>query len=350
MLFPRKLNPFSFTPPKQPNLSAIAQEKQAIIRQYYGILDFFRNYIFKFEEIHFKSFFNQREDLYKKYSLEEMLKDPLPSTPRVPFNIFNIWLTDEANPKELDPRFLEIMKNNSRKNSRLNGWNYYFLVQDPELLPATKAALENTDIQMIKYTDILTSLDMHSEFTEALAEKNFGKASDILRVEAIRKLGGIYLDIDLQIFHSLKLYCYLYDSMFGIQPMDEYLGNAFIACSPNHPIMEELVNLIKRNCRLIHEKTTLRNLSEERQKQVKAFYGNLSSRNDKANIVLTTGPCALTIAFYKAAGKSTIDIALPPEALFPGKTLDRPTNEILEIGEPLGINSLCVHYWSKTWI
>ncbi|MCE2715995.1 MAG: hypothetical protein ACK4V2_05515 [Pseudomonadota bacterium] len=345
LLFPRVLGNFSFIPPKKSNTEAMS----SAIQQYFGATDFLRDFILRFEEIRPADFFAQRERLYAKYCLQELLKFPFPVDPRIPFNIFNIWLTDEETPRELDPFSLEIIKHNSRIHPRSEGWNYYLLVQNPDLLLGTKAALEETDIQIISYIELIGSLELIAEFNSAIAQKNFGRASDILRTEALKR-GGFYLDNDLQVFHSLKPYCYLYDGIFGIQPMDEYLGNAFMACSPDHPIVSTLINLIKRNYELLRNPDTFKSLSLNQQDRVKRYYAN-TSNDQKANTVHITGPSALTVAFYKAAeigGK--INIALPPEAIFPGKTSVRPTNEIPIPGDPLSINSLCVHYWTKTWL
>lgn len=345
LLFPRALKDFSFVPKNAPNRGTMNET----IAQYYGTVNFLKNFIFRFESIPYEDFFAQRERLHTQHRLEEFLKLPFPADPRIPFNIFNIWLTDEKTPRELDALSIEVIKHNSRINPRSDGWSYYLLVQNPDLLPETKTALSGTDIQMISYTELLGSLELNAEFTAAIAQKNFGKASDILRAEALKR-GGIYLDNDLQVFHSLKSYCYLYDGVFGIQPMDEYLGNAFMACSPEHPVVIELIRLIKRNYELIHNPATFRSLNLDQQDRVKRYYAN-TSNDPKANTVHITGPSALTVAFYKAAeigGK--INIAFPPEAIFPGKTQERPTNSIPAMGDALGLNSLCVHYWTKTWL
>lgn len=346
LLFPRLIKDFSFIPKKKSNTTTINEAS----KQYYNSLEFLRNFVLRFEEINFADFFAQRERLYTRYRLEEISALPLPQQPYIPLNIFNIWLTAEDDPKELPPLFIEMMKHNSRVNPRCEGWNYYLLVQDPDLLPCTKAALENTDIQMIRYLDLLDSLDLHDELMTAMTQKNFGKASDILRAEVLIKFGGVYLDHDLRVFHSLKPYCHLYDSVFGIQPMDEYLGNAFMACSPNHPVIRELVQLIKRNRSLVYDPVTFSRLTQIERKRIQSFYANTSS-DRKANTVHITGPTTLTIAFYNAAEKENKkNIALPPEVIYPGRTAERPTNEIPSMEDPLRLDALCVHYWAKTWI
>ncbi len=335
LLFPRKLQPFSFFPDTTSNISSFDKKRQGDIQTYRGQISFFSKYVCPFENFSLEDLFQQRENLYKEHCLEEIMKSPLPIAPRIPLNLFSIWLTNIDDPKMPDTEFIEIAKANSRNNPHADGWNYYFLVQDILLAPMT-TAFEGTDIQVIAFADLLGTLELQAEFDEALAENNFGRSSDILRVEALRKMGGGYLDTDLLVFHSLKPYFYFYDSVFGVQPIDEFIGNGFMACQANHPVAAELTNLIKRNFKLEHERN-------------KKFYGNLYPKS-KNSTIFTTGPFVSTIAFYKAAGKSTRDIALPPEALYPGKTFCRPEFNIPARNDSIGISSTSLHLWKNSWL
>ncbi len=350
LLFPRQLKPFSFTPERTSTISGFDENRQSEIKQYRGHLNFLERYVCKYEGIKFTDLFQHRETLYNTNRLEKIIETPLSSTSRIPLNLFSIWLTNPDAPVEPDLKFIEMAKESAKRNRRIDGWNYYFLVKDPSLLPQTVAALADTDIQLIAYTDLLGPLELATEFAEALAENNFGEASDILRVEALRQMGGGYLDIDLQVFQSLKPYFYFYDSVFGVEPMTEFIGNAFMACTANHPVMVALTGLIKRNCTLVREKTNSQpTRTKEEFDQIKSFYANLFAKH-KSNTLFTTGPCAATVAFYQAAGKSTTDIALPPEALYPGKTLRRPEFDIPNVADSIGLSSACLHLWRKTWL
>lgn len=341
LLFPKPLKPFSFFPSKRSTIygldeNGLDEKRQREIQIYQGHLHFFEKHVCKYEAIKPKDLYQQRQDLYNAYCLEKIIETPLSSAPRIPLNLFSVWLTDLDAPVEPDFEFIEMAKETAKRNRRADGWNYYFLVQNPLLLPQTAAAFADTDIQLIAYTDLLGSLELATEFAEALAKKNFGEGSDILRVEAIRQKGGGFLDIDLKVFQSLKSYFYLYDSVFGVEPMTEFIGNAFMACAANHPIIVELTSLIKQNCKHVREKTN-------------GFYINIF-QEQKSNTVFTTGPCAATLAFYKAAGKSTIDVALPSEAIYPGKTMRRPEFDMPTLEDPISLNSAALHLWRNTWL
>jgi len=327
LIFPRCLSPFSFFPAITSSiLDLSAFERNARL---------FEKKVCAQEKITPADLFQQREDLYNRYCLEEIVKSPLPTTPRIPLNLFSIWLTNIDDPKMPDTEFIEIAKANSQNNPKADGWSYYFLVQNVLLAPMT-TAFEETDIQVITFSDLLGTLELQAEFDEALAESNFGRSSDILRVEALRKMGGGYFDTDLLVFHSLKPYFYFYDSVFGVEPTSVYIGNAFMACKPDHPIMNELTNLIRRN--LGH----MRNGN-------KKFYTE-TPPDKKLNAILQTGPCAVSIAFYKAANRNGhIDIAMPPEAFFPGKSLGYPESGFPGIEDAMGIATATLHLWRNSW-
>ena len=337
LLFPMPLNPFSFIPDKTSNISGFDEKRQAEIQKYRGHVNFLKNYVCKQEAIIPADLYHQRQCLYERFKLESIIGSPLPATPRIPLNLFSIWLTNPIDPKEPDPQMIEMAKSSAKNNRRTDGWNYYFLVQDPALLPKTMEALEGTDIQVVKFSDLLRPLELQSEFEEALAERNFGKASDILRAEALMKMGGGYLDIDLLVFHSLKPYFYAYHSLFGVEPMSEFIGNAFMAASPNHPVIREIIRLIKRNF-------------ATKKARNKKFYTEISPHAD-LNTILQTGPCVTTVAFHNAAGRDeNIDIAMPPEALYPGVSLRRPEYTLPTVSDRLNLTSATLHLWTKSWL
>ncbi|MBP9829088.1 MAG: hypothetical protein KBD04_03545 [Proteobacteria bacterium] len=327
LLFPQRSSPFSFAPTINSSfLNLSLFEINARL---------FEKKVCAQEKIISADLFQQRENLYKEHCLEEIMKSPLPIAPRIPLNLFSIWLTNIDDPKMPDTEFIEIAKANSRNNPHADGWNYYFLVQDILLAPMT-TAFEGTDIQVIAFAELLGTLELQAEFDEALAENNFGRSSDILRVEALRKMGGAYLDTDLLVFHSLKPYFYFYDSVFGVEPTSVYIGNAFMACKTDHPITNELTNLIRRNLQHMRNRN-------------KKFYTEIPP-DKKLNAILQTGPCAVSIAFFKAANRDgNVDIAMPPEVFFPGISLGCPESGIPGIEDAMGISTATLHLWRNSW-
>lgn len=73
--------------------------------------------------------------------------------------------------------------------------------------------------------------------------------ADLLRYEILLQQGGLYVDGDFECIASLDKLHYICDFYTGIMPNDVriILNNAIIACSPGHPIIEQIVTKIKQN-------------------------------------------------------------------------------------------------------
>ena len=335
LLFPRPLAPFSFVPDIETPSVGSNEKEQLQIQQYRSHVGFMQ-YVCKQEGINPDDLYLQRKRLYEAFKLEAIVERPLSYIPRIPLNLFSIWLTNLDNPKEPEQDLVDLALASSRTNSRADGWNHYFLVQDTALFPKTVKALEGSDVQIVRFSDLLGSLELQSELDQSVTECKFGMASDILRVEAIREMGGGYLDIDLQTLQSLKLYFYAYNSLFGIEPMSEFIGNAFMAASPHHPVMQEMTRLIKRNFAL-------------KRANDKTFYSAIAPDNG-FNTIVQTGPCVTTVAFYNAAGRDgNIDAAMPPEAFYPALSLKRPEFGIPTMVDPVNLTSATIHLWLTNW-
>ena len=179
---------------------------------------------------------------------------------------------------------------------------------------------------------------MQDSFDAILAKKKFAMASDLLRVEILHKMGGAYLDIDLLTLQSLKPLFYLYDSLFGIEPMSEFVGNAFMAASAGHPIMREMLDLMARNFQFKAEGKT-------------AFYSSsVVDDNDGFNTILQTGPCMTTVAVFNKSGvDGRRDFLAPSELFYPAVTSVRPETRIPDINDAVGLGSATLHLWRTTW-
>ncbi len=335
LLFPRTLRPFTFVPNKETAcLVGATEDEKAKIDQYWGHVGFMK-YVCKQETIDPDDFYLQRMRLYEAFILESIIERPLPYIPRIPLNLFSIWLTNLSSPKEPDQELIDLALASSRINSHKDGWNHFFLVQDPNIFPQTEKALKGSDVKLVSFAELLGPLELESELAESIADRKFGMASDILRVEALLKMGGGYLDIDLQTMQSLKLYFYAYHSMFGIEPMSEFIGNAFMAASPGHPIMREMMRIISRNFAL-------------KRAGNKAFYSSIPT--DGFSTIVQTGPCVSTVAFYNAANRDErADILMPPQAFYPAKSLKRPEFGIPTLRDSIDITAATLHLWLTTW-
>lgn len=150
--------------------------------------------------------------------------------------------------------------------------------------------------------------------------ENYGTKSDILRWELLYRFGGLYVDTDYECLNPLDELHYRYDFYTGIQPLDAVflqLGAALVGSIPGHPIMKHCIETIKDDWHL-------------------------------QGAPKKTGPVHFTKSFYACAGKSTIDIALPPFYVYPLGSMERPTQELYQ--QWIDQGSYAIHWWSKSWM
>ena len=83
--------------------------------------------------------------------------------------------------------------------------------------------------------------------TECFNARNYGKASDYLRVCYLEKYGGIYLDADTEV---LKPFDDVLDNeMFVCEEDNGFVANGIIGAVPNHPMLTHYKGVIERNFR-----------------------------------------------------------------------------------------------------
>ncbi len=374
LLFPRVLAPFRFVPDLgEAEKMAIQYEERAKkeegstyseslkqrakkIREYVGHIGYLRWAVARDEWVKgskefgsdklYLPLYKQRESLYADFCLERMIESAaiaLPITPRIPLNLFSIWLTNQENPVEPKEEYIDLLLRSAAANPAKEGWSQYFVVQDfvlenSDLFKKTREKLNGSGVTLTSYEKLIGKLELQDSFDEIVAKKKFAKASDLLRVEIVHKLGGGYLDIDLLTAQSLKPLFYMYDSLFGLEPMSEFIGNAFMAARAGHPVMREMLDLMGRNFRFKAEGNT-------------AFYSaSVLDEKDGFDTILQTGPCSTTVAFFNKAGTGgNRDILMPPEMFYPSDSSERPEFGIPGIDEPISIGAATHHLWRTTW-
>jgi mannosyltransferase OCH1-like enzyme len=153
---------------------------------------------------------------------------------------------------------------------------------------------------------------------------NYGEKSDIARYEILRRLGGLYLDMDVE---CLKPFDFLHDTFdfYGaLEPLSRNtptclsVANAVIGSRAQHPILKECVNQIK-----------------EPEIDTKSWKTILKT-------VVKTGPVLLTRACYKhKESLKKSGIILPSEFFTPSKT------SLLTKDAPF---RFCIHHWHHSWM
>ena len=222
---------------------------------------------------------------------------------KIPHIFHSIWFTSTTSPREVRESDVEVVISNAKKTKAIFPDRDYILwTNDKKLIPTTIKALEAEGIKVCN-TSELGDYKLSREISIALENKEFAKASDIMRGVLIEKFGGLYMDLDYTIYNH-KLLAEALNKFELVVGKDEfiqqqYFGNAFIAAKPHHPVLEELVSLMGRNLSVpsnidVTNEKKIRYLSilKDVPDYIK-FPGNRFS-----DTITKTGPAALTIAFY----------------------------------------------------
>lgn len=82
---------------------------------------------------------------------------------------------------------------------------------------------------------------------ECLQSKNYGKASDYLRMVMLEKYGGIYLDADTEVLKSFD--DVIDTNMFVCEEANYFVANGIIGAVAHHPLIQEYLGKLTRNFR-----------------------------------------------------------------------------------------------------
>lgn len=100
------------------------------------------------------------------------------------------------------------------------------------------------DYKIIEWNESVFTEINNQYLTEAYNSKKYAFASDYIRLWALKKYGGIYLDTDAELTNSLNKF--LIHSFFMGQELHNnvvHLNTALIGAEPNNKIVSELLNL-----------------------------------------------------------------------------------------------------------
>lgn len=138
------------------------------------------------------------------------------------------------------------------------------------------------------------------------------QASDVARIMVTQIYGGIYHDLDYEIFDApliikyMKSFNYFNSKEFDFH--DSFIGNAFFACSMNHPIINETISLILRNL----------NSNDDAPEYI------IFPETPGDRVIMETGPLPTTIACCKAMNKEgNIDVIFPAAVFYNAKQVNQ---------------------------
>ena len=289
--------------------------------------------------------YEKRRQLFENAPIPQTitLKELSPKT-KIPLITHTIWLTNPNKPIEFPDNYLKWLQQSIAVMPESDGWQHILWVQNKKILPLTTEKLRNTGVQIKEiYTDRhckfikdLPKFNSKKTFEMVMSQSRFGMASDILRLEILNQMGGLYKDTDYIIEQNPIVLMHMYDSLFGIEPMSTFLCNAFMACKPKHPITKTALRLIERNF----------------DARVAPEYVLDIPQGDGYQTIAMTGPLVTMLAFYQGSGlDGNLDVAFPPEVLYPAKIRGLyPQKEIVKETDALPETSLGRHLWEGAWV
>ncbi len=152
------------------------------------------------------------------------------------------------------------------------------------------------------------------------AASNFGQRSDIARYEILYRIGGLYVDTDVECLRSFDILHHAYTFYIGLQPLDvsiAQLGIGVIGSAPGSSLLKVCIDTI-----------------------------DASVRQHK-NVMLATGPIYFTRLFMQTILPNTelSLVVLPPTYFYPCLYTQRGTNKTVWQRK----ESFAVHHWEGSW-
>jgi len=266
--------------------------------------------------------YNILKGLWEKNSLETA---PVATPPKIPKIIHQIWV----GPKVPPSYFVTFQQ---KWKTLHPDWEYHLW---------TDSELEDLNLEL---QDLIE------------ASPNFAEKSDIIRSELLDRFGGVYLDVDMDPFHSLDELHKKYDFYCGIENPHKiattnnrlWLGISIIAAAPRHPVIKRWKELIR-----------------SRWDEVNKTYNSAIER------VINHTYFPFSMAFFEKYQEGNLtNIALPTTYFYPLEPAQASKRrsqvrqfrekiyDILEdwnLRKPrpfsrIAPETIAVHYWGNSWL
>lgn len=253
------------------------------------------------EEIFEHEKLNSREE-YQKWKQDtkeklSKLNELVGEEYKIPPITHAVYFTSNEEPKPMKPLYLSKYINTSTRLS-LEDQNFKHIIwtNNPEVIAAEVKNLPGVEVRLceeFKEHPLYTNLTLLLEQSQ-LDSRKFVEASDVARVIAIQKHGGIYHDLDYEVYDAKAMISFMKAfEHFNAKEADRWdssIGNAFIANAPYHPVINKTAEILKRNL----------NQDENTPDYVKY------PKNKFDGVIAQTGPVAITMANYLVGSKGGI--------------------------------------------
>jgi len=230
--------------------------------------------------------------------------------PKIPTITHKIYFTSTDSTTTLNDFYVEELKlNYTNLNSLNTTWKHIIWTNNPRIFPQEVINIQNVEVRNVEefnyhpaYHDLKDLLEKGNK-----QKPYFAQASDLLRLVALQKYGGIYSDLDYEIYNVSPLYNLLkkFDFIAGREIPDRYsfYGNAFLAAKPNHPIINDALLRSVRNYNI-----------DPKDSSVPQYLKFPCNNYDK---LYFNGPLLITLSYFsKNNTDGNNDIILPPWIIF----------------------------------
>ena len=251
------------------------------------------------------------EDTQYKLQNIEYIHTDAPKTPHISHVVY---FTNSVAPKSIKPiAITKAIETAYQFNNVDTDYKHYFWTNDKEVVPKEIKNIPNLEIRIInEFKDHILWDSLNNILNKAQSKSEFFvQASDVFRLMAVQKYGGIYHDLDYAVYNSEEL-IKITDN-FNFVNAREFdgrdnacIGNAFVAAAKNNSI----INKALESC--------YRNLNQEQYDDILPYLQYPLNGVDK--MLFETGPVMITMAYYSARDASrnegSTDIILPPKMIY----------------------------------
>lgn len=173
----------------------------------------------------------------------------------IPLITHHIYFTAPGSSAKLTQYHIENLKITFNKLNALGGdWQHNIWTNNPDLFPEDLKAMAN-----VRSIDEFADNQFYDHIIKSIAKGNESKAylaegSDIARLLVMQKFGGIYTDMDYEIYNPKALLdlMHRFDFIAGRDQANilRFYGNSFLLAKPNHLVLNDALFLLQRNLTL----------------------------------------------------------------------------------------------------
>jgi len=173
---------------------------------------------------------------------------------KIPLITHHVYCFFSENSRPLGEVDIEkTVKSIERLNKVHEGFIHLLWTDRPGNIPNEIKELPRMIIKgLSEFKDHILYKNVEYLLEKAIHDRSFASsASNIIRLMAVKEYGGMYTDMDFEIYdagailqHTRNLNFF---AAFELPYKNNDIGNCFFAASPEHPIIQEALSLVERN-------------------------------------------------------------------------------------------------------